>query len=181
MAADTPALLHRAVLRPADGEIIDHINGDTLDNRRENLRIVPHTINSRNITGARKNGSHGAIGVTWNKRQWQAQIRMNGRLKHIGVYPTFEAAREARRVAEIELWGIEPRRESELLVNQVGRPPVSELDVHLSQTPQTQAVIGRSERIRTSDPLVPNQIVTVEIVEVRPTVSGLFAVDESRG
>jgi hypothetical protein len=55
------------------------------------------------------------------------------------------------------------------------------LDAHLSQTPQTQAVIGRSERIRTSDPLVPNQMDPVEIVEVRPTVSGLFAVDKSRG
>lgn len=115
--ANTCHLLHRAVTQAPSGTVVDHINGDTLDNRRANLRVVTHRANSHNTTSTRKNGSHGAIGVTWNKRQWQAQIRVDGRLKHIGVFKTFDEAREARRVAEIELWGVEPRRESELMGN----------------------------------------------------------------
>lgn len=112
-----PSLLHRAVLRPAAHEIIDHINGDTLDNRRCNLRIVPHRVNSHNTTSLRKNTSHGVIGVTRHRQKWQAQIRVGGRLVHLGVHQTFEDAREARRQGEIMHWGVEPRRAAELLGN----------------------------------------------------------------
>lgn len=115
--ASSYQLLHRAVTNAPKGSVVDHINGDPLDNRRANLRVVTQRTNAHNRTGTPKNGSHGAIGVTWNKRQWQAQIRVDGRLKHIGVFPTLDEAKAARATAEILLWGVEPRRESELLGN----------------------------------------------------------------
>lgn len=115
--ANPHQLLHRAVMKPEAGLVVDHINGDTLDNRRANLRAVAHRTNSHNIVGQGGKASHGIIGVTWNKTRWQAQIRVDGRLQHLGVFDDFEAAREARRAAEIRLWGVEPRREAELSWN----------------------------------------------------------------
>ena len=40
--------LHREIMNPDDGMVVDHINGDGLDNRRENLRIVTHQQNALN-------------------------------------------------------------------------------------------------------------------------------------
>ncbi len=47
-ARPTRTLLHRLILTPADGKIIDHISGNTLDNRRCNLRSVTPSENARN-------------------------------------------------------------------------------------------------------------------------------------
>ena len=46
--------LHRIIMNAKKGDVIDHINHDTLDNRRENLRIVTHSENKRNSLKAYK-------------------------------------------------------------------------------------------------------------------------------
>lgn len=60
-------LMHRFLLNPDENLFVDHINGNRLDNRRVNLRIVPHKINNEN-----KNKQSNSIskyrGVTFNKR-----------------------------------------------------------------------------------------------------------------
>lgn len=48
---------------------IDHINGDTLDNRKENLRIVTHQHNMMNQRVLPSNNTSGTIGVTWDKKK----------------------------------------------------------------------------------------------------------------
>jgi hypothetical protein len=49
-------LLHRLLLQAKDNEIVDHINGNPLDNRRENLRITDSSKNNKNRKGYSKTG-----------------------------------------------------------------------------------------------------------------------------
>lgn len=90
--------LHRIImnLQTGDGKIVDHINGDTLDNRKSNLRICTNKENVRNQKKSRKNTS-GYKGVSFNKRdrKYQAHIRVDGRKKGLGYYNTAQEAHAA--------------------------------------------------------------------------------------
>jgi hypothetical protein len=68
---------------------IDHINGDRLNNKLENLRIVTHQQNQWNRTKAK--------GYSWNKNEekWRAYIRIDCKLKYLGSFDTEAEAREA--------------------------------------------------------------------------------------
>lgn len=109
--------LHRVIAvrmgHALDGLTVDHINGDTLDNRRCNLRVVPQAVNSRNLGGRRANNTSGIQGVRWieSRQRWNAQIKTDYRAKNLGNFKTKEEAIAARLQAERELWGIQPRRE----------------------------------------------------------------------
>jgi hypothetical protein len=90
--------------KPDKKEIIDHINGDTLDNRSENLRICSHFENSQN-KGMSSNNTSGYKGVTWSKKskKWQASIRFNNTVKWLGYHDTPELAYAAYCKAASEL------------------------------------------------------------------------------
>jgi HNH endonuclease len=83
---------------------IDHINGIRTDNRIENLRDVSTADNGRNLYLARNNTS-GAIGVYWRpkKKKWEATIRIDGKLKFLGLFTEKEAASAVRRQAQSDL------------------------------------------------------------------------------
>ena len=77
------------ILNPNNYNQIDHINNIKDDNRLENLRWVNSSQNNRN----RKklvNCSSQYQGVCWDKRdkKWVAKIRINGKLKHLGLFDT---------------------------------------------------------------------------------------------
>lgn len=80
---------------------IDHIDGDTLNNKIENLRDVPHAINRRN-SAINKNNTTGVAGVIWHERlqRWMAQMRVGRRTVYLGVYATLHEATIARKAAE---------------------------------------------------------------------------------
>ncbi len=87
---NTPAeTMSRVILQltPEDKRCIDHINGDTLDNRKCNLRICEFYENSFNRKTYRTNTS-GYKGVTWSKdkEKWQPQIQVRGKRKHLGYF-----------------------------------------------------------------------------------------------
>jgi hypothetical protein len=90
--------LHRFILGVSDRkQLVDHINHDTLNNTRENLRVVNNSINGHNIKGPAKNNSTGYSGVTFKKQynKFVARINNNGKAIHLGYFVTPEKAYEA--------------------------------------------------------------------------------------
>ena len=85
-----------------NGEI-DHINGNSLDNRFENLRDVSHAINGRNVKLSALNKS-GASGVRWKKaiNKWVAEITVGGKKTHLGCFESVDDAIKARKFAEYQ-------------------------------------------------------------------------------
>ena len=80
--------LHRVIANAKPREIVDHINRNRLDNRKENLRIVNFKINGIN-KGPRKNTTSKFKGVAKHKGGWQVYINK----KYIGLFKTeLEAA-----------------------------------------------------------------------------------------
>jgi hypothetical protein len=69
-------LMHRAILAPPAGMLTDHINGDTLDNQRCNLRACTRAQNNWNSKAHSDQKSSRFKGVCWQKvaRKWEAQI-----------------------------------------------------------------------------------------------------------
>jgi hypothetical protein len=81
--------LHRLIL-DAPGDLhVDHINGDGLDNRRSNLRLVTTAQNNQN-RDKYKNNTTGYKGVSQQKgrRKFRAQIYVNGKAIYLGWYDT---------------------------------------------------------------------------------------------
>ena len=86
--------------------LVDHINGDGLDNRRANLRPATPSQNGANINPPSSNTS-GYKGVTFYKRtaRWRAHITVEKTQRHLGYFPTAEAAARAYDAAAFQTWG----------------------------------------------------------------------------
>lgn len=84
-----------------DGMEIDHIDGDGLNNKIENLRLVTAAENRKNAPISSKNKT-GCTGVSWdsNRKKWCSIIGIGGRVRHIGYFDDFHEAVVARRHAE---------------------------------------------------------------------------------
>jgi len=84
-----------------DGDI-DHINRIRDDNRLCNLRTANRAENCQNQP-TRRNNRSGVTGVLWHKaaKKWVAQISIDRKLRHLGVFDTKELAVEARKAAEL--------------------------------------------------------------------------------
>ena len=87
---------------PKYNMIVDHINHNKRDNRKENLREVTHAENARNRKGAMSHSKSKVNGVywcdTWNR--WKASLMLNGKHINGGTYTLFEDAVEARQKLE---------------------------------------------------------------------------------
>ena len=85
---------------------IDHINTDGTDNRIVNLRLATGFENSANRS-TRIDNKSGIKGVSWSKRnsKWLVHIGHNGKVLHLGLFDTIEAAREVREAAARRLHG----------------------------------------------------------------------------
>lgn len=76
--------MHRAILDAAAGMLVDHINGDTLDNRRANLRLCDHATSALNRRGYGKF----LKGVERKRNRFRARISIGGRLTYLGWFST---------------------------------------------------------------------------------------------
>ena len=97
--------LHRLIMNPKPGYVVDHINGNRRDNRRSNLRLCTPNENCRNH-GISTNNSSGSTGVSYFERnqKWVAYIAVDGMNFHIGSFDTYEQAVSARKAAEQEYY-----------------------------------------------------------------------------
>lgn len=93
--------LHRVILSRMVGrelsrhELVDHINHDTLDNRRENIRLATKSQNTANQRKHKDNRS-GFKGIRRNRGGgWSALICVNRKIIYIGTFPTPENAHAA--------------------------------------------------------------------------------------
>lgn len=103
----THLVLHHAVLGIPTGKgEIDHENGDTLDNRRDNLRFCAHSQNGKNLRKWKSPTSSKYKGVSLRPDgSWRAYITLDAKQKHLGVFDTELAAARAYDAAAKKLFG----------------------------------------------------------------------------
>lgn len=101
-----PTIMARLIMKARKTENVIHLNGDPLDCRRVNLKVVPHTLAVHRASMPRTNRS-GYKGVTWNKerQEWRATISLSGKRQYLGKYLTAEAAAKAWNKAAREHYG----------------------------------------------------------------------------
>lgn len=98
--------LHRLLMAPPEGMVVDHINGDGLDNRRANLRVVTVAENNMN-SRVRRDSQSGVKGAYYNKRagSYCSRIKRDERRVYLGTFATAEEAAIAYARASEELHG----------------------------------------------------------------------------
>lgn len=106
-------LMHREVLRMGGDKLVDHQDGNTLNNRRDNLREASTAQNAYNKTRTTKSRrfQSSSMGVVWHpeanqSRPWRAYITKNRKIIHLGYFETELEAKQARDEAARKLHGV---------------------------------------------------------------------------
>ena len=99
--------IHRLIMGFPDGMNIDHINHNTFDNRKSNLRIATTSQNAMNHVLGTRNTS-GVTGVVWvkSRNNWKAEIKLNGETIYLGSFDKFDDAEKTRKEAEEKYFGV---------------------------------------------------------------------------
>lgn len=98
--------MHRVLIGAPNGLWVDHRDGNGLNNSQANLRLATVQQNCHNSRTSKRNTS-GLKGVSWSKAngKWHAQIRINGKPRHLGYFRTPESAYAAYCEASASLHG----------------------------------------------------------------------------
>lgn len=99
--------MQRQIMNFPKGKVVDHINGNTLDNRKCNLRICDRNQNAMNNSGKRfKKYPTKYKGIKWDKsrNKWAVSIQVNKKTKYIGRYDSDIEAAKAYNEAAIKFY-----------------------------------------------------------------------------
>ncbi len=99
--------MHREIMNPPDGFVVDHINHNTLDNQRNNLRVCTYSQNNSNKSRLSSRNKSGYRRVVWDKTRakWFVSIAFNGITKTIGRFISKQDAIDAYKKANKEYYG----------------------------------------------------------------------------
>lgn len=97
--------LHRYIMNYTGEDIVDHINNNTLDNRKCNLRIITPAQNAMNKKSSR-NSTSKYIGVSWckNRKKWQSYITINNKSIQLGRFNNEIEAAKIRDIATLKYY-----------------------------------------------------------------------------
>ena len=87
----TEYLHHYVIGKPFKGFVVDHIDGDPLNNQIDNLRIVTHRQNLQNKK-VNRDGKLCGASYRPEKGKWQAYMRIGKKTKSLGYYVTEKEA-----------------------------------------------------------------------------------------
>jgi len=98
--------MHQVIMGTEEGKVIDHVNGNGLDNRKANVRFATSEQNGWNKRKQRGNYSSKYKGVSRSKKrnQWRVRIKYKGRSIHLGRFETEEEAARAYDAKAKELF-----------------------------------------------------------------------------
>jgi hypothetical protein len=95
--------MHRLIMNPLPHEVVDHIDGDGLNNQRSNLRICSRAENGRNRRKQRTRAATASRfkGVSWDitNKKWRARIVVGGKQRSLGNFKSEVDAAKAYDVA----------------------------------------------------------------------------------
>lgn len=97
--------MHRLILSAGEGDIVDHINGDGLDNRRSNLRIVTTQQNAFNQKHHGGSSRHKGVSYRSDTGTWRAYITMDGVRRYLGNFASEDDAALAYNNEAARLFG----------------------------------------------------------------------------
>ncbi len=96
--------MHRLLADAPYGKVVDHANGNRLDNRRANLRVCEQAENMRNVPRPSHNTS-GFKGVSATGERWRAYLTFQGKQRNLGTFDTAKEAALAYDRGAVEVFG----------------------------------------------------------------------------
>ena len=99
--------MHRLVMKAQNGFVVDHKDFNTLNNQKNNLRLVKQFQNCSNRSGLQTNNTSGYHGISWYKanQKWRARIHFRGKEFHLGYFNSKEEASISYKENAIEIFG----------------------------------------------------------------------------